>query len=249
MTWFSVALLLVAIVSGATASIVGFGIGSLLTPLLAARFGTGVAVAAVTLPHAAATAFRCWRLRASIDRPVLIRFGLLSAAGALAGALLYTRLGPTTLTGVLGGLLLLTALAQLTGWTARWHPRGPLVAVFGLLSGFFGGVAGNQGGLRSAALTAFKLSPVRFVATATATGVLVDLARTPVYLWSSGPQLLPLAVPIGIATAGVLIGTLLGERILLGLSPRRFGQVVGAAIGVLGIWLLLVATGAVAGFR
>ena len=105
MTWYSVALLLVAIVSGATASIVGFGIGSLLTPLLAARFGTGVAVAAVTLPHAAATAFRCWRLRTSIDRQVLVRFGVLSAAGALAGALLYTRLGGTALTGILGGLL------------------------------------------------------------------------------------------------------------------------------------------------
>ena len=249
MTWYWVALLLVAALSGATASVVGFGIGSLLTPLLAARYGTGVAVAAVTVPHAIATGLRCWRLRASIDRRVLHRFGLLSAAGALAGALVYTRLGPSALTGVLGGLLLLTALAQLTGWTARWHPRGPMVAVFGLLSGFFGGVAGNQGGLRSAALTAFNLPPVRFVATATATGVLVDLARTPVYLWSSGSQLLALAVPIGIATAGVLIGTLLGERILLGLSPRRFGQVVGAAIGLLGIWLLLVATGAVASFK
>jgi uncharacterized membrane protein YfcA len=248
-TWYSVVLLLVAIVSGATASVVGFGIGSLLTPLLAARFGTSVAVAAVTLPHALATGFRCWRLRASIDRPVLTRFGLLSAAGALAGALLYTRLGPTPLTGILGGLLLLTALAQLTGWSARWHPRGPLVAVFGLLSGFFGGLAGNQGGLRSAALTAFRLSPVGFVATATATGVLVDLARTPVYLWTTGPKLLPLAVPIGIATAGVLVGTVLGERMLLGLSPRRFGQVVGVAIGLLGIWLLTVALGGVAGIR
>lgn len=92
--WFSLVLLLVAILSGATASVVGFGIGSLLTPLLAARFGTNVAVAAVTLPHALATAVRCWRLRASIDRRVLTRFGLLSAAGALAGALVYTRLGP-----------------------------------------------------------------------------------------------------------------------------------------------------------
>jgi uncharacterized membrane protein YfcA len=79
--------------------------------------------------------------------------------------------------------------------------------------------------------------------------VLVDLARTPVYLWSSGSKLLPLAVPIGIATAGVLIGTLLGERMLLGLSPRRFGQVVGIAIGLLGIWLLLVATGEVASLK
>jgi uncharacterized membrane protein YfcA len=241
MLWFGLAVFVVAVFSGATASVVGFGIGSMLTPLLAARYGTGIAVAAVTLPHAMATALRCWRLRASIDRPVLVRFGLLSAAGALAGALVYTRLGPSALTGVLGGLLILTAIAQLTGWASRWHPRGPLVAVFGLLSGFFGGVAGNQGGLRAAAMTSFGLSPKAFVATATAAGLLVDAARTPVYLWSAGRELVTLAIPIGIAAAGVLLGTVLGERLLLGLTPQRFGQVVGAAIGVLGVWLLTVA--------
>jgi uncharacterized membrane protein YfcA len=242
MTWFYLAILLVGLFSGATASVVGFGIGSLLTPLLAVRYGTSVAVAAVTLPHALATAVRCWRLRANIDRQVLVRFGLLSAAGALAGALLYTRLGPTALTRVLGALLLLTALAQLTGWSSRWRPHGSIVTVFGLLSGFFGGVAGNQGGLRAAALTAFRLSPAAFVATATATGLMVDIARTPVYLWMSGRKLLPLAVPIALAAIGVLIGTVLGERVLLGLSARRFGQVVGVAIGVLGVWLLVGAT-------
>ena len=111
---FFVAVFIVAILSGATASVVGFGIGSLMTPLLAIRFGTTTAVALVTLPHAAATAVRCWRLRAHVDRRVLVRFGLLSAAGALAGALIYTRLGPGTLTRVLGGFLPLTAVAQLT---------------------------------------------------------------------------------------------------------------------------------------
>jgi hypothetical protein len=198
-----------------------------------------VAVAAVTLPHALATAVRCWRLRASIDRDVVLRFGLVSAAGALAGAIAYTRIGGTTLTRILGVLLLLTSFAQLTGWSSRWRPHGPLVTVFGLLSGFFGGVAGNQGGLRSAALLAFGLTPVRFVATATAIGLLIDAARTPVYLWSSGTALLGLSMPILVASAGVLIGTLLGERMLLGLSVRRFGQIVGAAIGVLGCWLIL----------
>ena len=240
--WFLVVVFLVAILSGVTASVVGFGIGSLLTPLLAEAVGTALAVAAVMIPHAVATSVRCWRLRASIDRAVLIRFGLLSAAGALAGALVYTRLGPSTLTRVLGGLLVLTAIAQLTGWTRRWQPRGALVGAFGLGSGFFGGIAGNQGGLRSAALTAFHLRPRAFVATATATGVLVDLARAPVYLWHAGDALLPLWLPLTVATVGVLIGTLAGERVLLGLSPGRFGQVVGAAIGVLGVWLLLRAT-------
>ena len=76
---FLAALLLIGILSGATASVVGFSIGSLLTPLIAWQLGTNVAVAAVTIPHASATAIRCWRLRAHIDRSVLWRFGLLSA--------------------------------------------------------------------------------------------------------------------------------------------------------------------------
>jgi uncharacterized membrane protein YfcA len=54
-TWFLALLFLVAILSGATASVVGFGIGSLLTPLLATRLGMSVAVAAVAIPHALAT--------------------------------------------------------------------------------------------------------------------------------------------------------------------------------------------------
>lgn len=237
---FLAAVFIVAIASGATAAVVGFGIGSLMTPLLAVKFGTVTAVALVTVPHAVATAVRCWRLRAHVDRRVLVRFGLLSAAGALVGALLYTRLGPSALTRVLGGLLLLTAVAQLTGWSSRWQPKGALVALFGLLSGFFGGVAGNQGGLRSAALTAFGLSPLGFVATATATGLVVDMARTPVYLWHSGPLLLALWAPVIVATVGVLVGTVAGERVLLGLSRRRFGQTIGVAIGALGIWLLVM---------
>ena len=236
---FLLAVFVLGTLSGATASLVGFGIGSLLTPLLAARFGIGVAVAAVTIPHAIATAFRCWRLKAHIEWTVLMRFGLLSAGGALAGALLYTQLGPSTLTRILGGLLVLTAIAQLTGWARHWKAHGPLVSLFGLASGFFGGVAGNQGGLRAAALTAFDLTPKSFVATATATGLLVDLARTPVYLWVSGPALMPLFWPIVTATVAVLVGTVLGERILLGLSPERFARIIAASVGALGVWLLV----------
>lgn len=235
---FLAAVFAIAVLSGATASIVGFGIGSLLTPLLALRFGMDTAVAAVALPHAVATAIRCWRLRQSIDATVLRRFGLLSAAGGLAGALVYTVLDAGALKRVLGALLVLTSSAQFSGLATRWHPRGATVALLGLGSGFFGGIAGNQGGLRAAALSAFRLSPLAFVATSTATGLLVDAARTPVYLYSAGSTLASLWLPITIATAGVTAGTLLGERVLLGMSKDRFRQAVAAAIGLLGLWLL-----------
>jgi uncharacterized membrane protein YfcA len=230
---------LVACLSGIMAAVSGFGIGSLLTPLLSIQMGMSTAVAAVALPHAIATALRWWRLRAHVDSRVVRSFGILSAVGGLAGALLYARPGGRTLTIVLGMLLLLTALAGITEWTSRVRVSGPVSATMGFLSGFFGGVAGNQGGLRSGALMSFALSPRAFVATATATALMVDAARTPVYLYRAGPTLLTLATPIAVATLGVLAGTLIGERILFGLSPARFRRIVCALIGAIGVWLIV----------
>ena len=238
---FVLVLLAVATLSGATASVVGFGIGSLLTPLLATRVGTPAAVALVALPHAAATALRWWRLRHHVDGAVLRGFGVVSALGGLAGALLYSRLGGAALTATLGALLVLTAVATLTGLAARWHPQGAAVWLLGLGSGLFGGVAGNQGGLRAAALGTFSLSPLAFVATSTAVGLMVDAARLPVYLWRAGDLLAAHLPALAVATAGVLLGTLLGERLLLGLPRDRFRTIVAIAIGLLGVWLLVSA--------
>ena len=235
---FLLGVFVLAVLSGGTASVAGFGIGSLLTPLLAATFGTATAVAAVAIPHAAATALRCWRLRANIDWSVLRGFGLLSAAGGLVGALLYTRFSNDALTLTLGLLLLSTALATLVDLPSRVRVTR-IVGVLGLLSGFFGGLAGNQGGLRAAAMLSLSLSPVRYVATATATAMLVDIVRTPIYVWRAGGVLTTLVLPLSVATAGVLIGTVLGERILLGLSIRQFRYAIAVLIGLLGLWLVV----------
>jgi len=236
---FLLGVFILAVLSGGTASVAGFGIGSLLTPVLAATFGTATAVAAVAIPHAAATALRCWRLRANIDWSVLRGFGLLSAAGGLVGALLYTRFSNDALTLTLGLLLLSTALATLVDLPSRVRVTRIVVGVLGLLSGFFGGLAGNQGGLRAAAMLSLSLSPVRYVATATATAMLVDIVRTPIYVWRAGGVLTTLVLPLSVATAGVLIGTVLGERILLGLSIRQFRYAIAVLIGLLGLWLVV----------
>jgi uncharacterized membrane protein YfcA len=163
---------------------------------------------------------------------------VLSAAGGLAGALVNLRVSDRALTFVLAGLLLATSIAGLTDWPARLKPHGPVVWLLGLASGFFGGVAGNQGGLRAAALLTWRLSPAVFVATSTATGLMVDAARTPIYVWRAGNDLRALLVPISVATVGVLVGTIAGERVMLGLSRETFRRVVSILIGALGLWLL-----------
>ncbi len=236
---FLVVVFVGGILSGATAAIAGFGIGSLMTPLLAARLGVSLAVAAVSIPHAIATAVRAWRLRRAISWPVVRSFGVLSAAGGLIGALLYARIGSRLLEITLGLLLLATALAALSDWTRKWKPRGVIAQSLGFLSGLFGGVAGNQGGLRAAALLTFSLTPAAFVATSTAVGLAIDAARMPIYVWRAGSSLLTVVAPISVATVGVLIGTLFGERLLFGLSEEKFRRVVGILIAALGLWLIL----------
>jgi len=230
--WF-----VVSILGGITASLSGFGIGSLMTPALATRYSVADAILAVSIPHAIATAVRCWRLRRSIDWTVLRGFGIASAVGGIVGALLFLR-SEAELETILGVLLIATGLGGVTGWNRRIHPGRLGSAMLGGASGFFGGMAGNQGGLRAAALTIWHLSPAAFVATSTAVGLMVDAARLPIYLAGAGTDLGSLAFPIAIGTAGVLIGTLAGERILMRLSAERFRQIVSALIIVLGVWLL-----------
>jgi len=60
-----------ALVAGGVAAVSGFGIGSLLTPLLAVRYGTKLAVAIVSIPHLVGTTARFVGLRRQLDRRVL----------------------------------------------------------------------------------------------------------------------------------------------------------------------------------
>ena len=55
---FDLAVGFAAVLAGVVASVAGFGIGSLLTPVLGFEVGTKLAVAAVSIPHVAGTAIR-----------------------------------------------------------------------------------------------------------------------------------------------------------------------------------------------
>lgn len=229
---------MLAVGSGATASVAGFGIGSILTPFLALRVGTPLAVAAVALPHALAAALRLALLWREVNWSVLKRFGAASAIGSLVGAVAQPTFGARGLTIALGALLILTAAITLSGWLeARSFPR-PVSYAVGGISGLFGGLVGNQGGVRSGALLAFDLSPRAFIATGTAAALIVDLARTPVYIWRTGGAISPLVPAIAIMTVGVLLGTFVGERFLRRLPAQTFRRAVAAAVGLVGLWLI-----------
>jgi uncharacterized protein len=228
----------IAVAAGAVAAVAGFGIGSLLTPALIPLLGTQLAVVAVAVPHAAGTALRLWRLRGAIDWTLLRGFGIASAAGGLAGAVMHGWLSGPALTSVFGALLILSGLAALSGWTARVHLSRVAALAAGVIAGLFGGMVGNQGSIRSAALLAFRLPPRAFVATATATAMIVDLVRLPIYLSQAGSVVRDNPALVAIMTTGVVAGTLVGDPVLRRIPERWFSRIVGVLLIALGVYML-----------
>jgi uncharacterized protein len=236
---FALLLAAVALVAGAVAAVTGFGVGSLLTPALALETGTKVAVAAVAIPHFIGSALRYWMLRHHVDRRILIGFGVASAAGGLVGALLGSRFSSRGLAIVFGALLLLAGISEFTGWIqrVRWGPRAAWVA--GAISGALGGLVGNQGGIRTAAMLGFDVPKQSFVATATAIALFVDGARLPVYLATQWREIVAIWPLILAATVGVVIGTVSGTRILGRVPQRIFRRVIAVLLMVLGVYMMV----------
>ncbi len=239
MTIFDFLVGLAAIVAGAIAAVTGFGIGSILTPILSVELGTQLAVAAVSIPHLFSTFVRFWMLRRDVDRRVLITFGIMSAAGGLGGALLHSVVSSPALTVVFAGLLIFAGLSAMTGYAQRMRFGSRMAWIAGALSGMLGGLVGNQGGIRSAALLGFHLERRAFVATATAIALFVDGARMPVYLATTGREMLSISSLIALGTTGCLVGTFVGTTVLQKIPEDSFTRIVGVLIFGLGVFMFV----------
>lgn len=226
---------------GAVAAVSGFGIGSLLTPLLMLSMPTAHAVAVLAIPHAWATGFRWLRLRSDVHPVTFRQFGIASAVGGLTGAFLQSQLGSTILTIVLAFLLILGGTTELTGRRVPLSQTGLWRLAGGIISGVFGGLVGNQGGIRAAALLGFQLRPRELVATATASALLVDAARIPIYLWAEGTVIAQSVRLMAAALIGVTIGTIIGVPILGRIPEASYRRMLGGLLLVLGLTLFALA--------
>jgi uncharacterized membrane protein YfcA len=170
---------------------------------------------------------------------VVRSFGIASAVGGLAGAVLQTLASSRTLGVVFGVLLILAGTSELTGWMQRVHWGRTAAWVAGTLSGVLGGLVGNQGGIRSAAMLGYDVPKEAFVATATAIALFVDAARLPVYLLTQGREISLNWSLVLIATAGVVLGTLVGEHVLARMSQVVFRRVIALLLIGLGGYMAL----------
>lgn len=239
MTVYDLVLFGLAVLAGAVAALAGFGIGSLLTPVLAVSLGVQTAVVVVSIPHMVTTGYRFWLLRRDVNRHVLLTFGVASAVGGLLGAVVATFLANSALAMVLGVLLILAGALELTGIGHRLRLGDRAAVGLGALSGVFGGLVGNQGGIRAAALLHFDLRGPALVATSTAVALMVDGARVPIYILGNADALVANLRTIVLLTAGGLVGTVLGAPVLRRLPERLFRRTMALLLIGLGVLLIV----------
>jgi uncharacterized membrane protein YfcA len=224
---------LVALASFATALLTffsGFGLGTLLLPVFALFYPLPVAVAATAMVHFANNLFKGVLMLRQCDWKVVAAFGPLAMVGAWAGASLLTQLNPAAVKPVIGGLIVLFALLE---WQPQWVQFSPRwIPVGGALSGFFGGLSGHQGALRTAFLVRLGLNKNAFIATNVALALLVDVTRLSVYKLEG----LPPVVWAGIGAA--LVGSILGRRWLPKVSMAGVHRLIDALLMVYGLGLL-----------
>ncbi|MFW6126909.1 MAG: TSUP family transporter [Thermodesulfobacteriota bacterium] len=231
----------------------GFGLGTLLLPVFALFFPLEAAIGLTALVHLANNLFKLLLVGKYADLAIVLRFGLPALAAAFVGAavlLQLTHLAPLATYQMFGRAFEVTpmklvvallmvlfavveihpALSRLT-LPPRWLPLG------GALSGFFGGVSGHQGALRSAFLLKCGLSKEAFISTGVVIACLVDLTRLAVYAGGFPPNLLrDNAGPLLAAMAAALLGSWLGRRLL----PKITMRAVQFSVAAL---LILVALG------
>lgn len=245
---------LTALAAAALTLCSGFGLGTLLMPVFAVFFPLPVAVAATGGVHLANNLFKLALVGKATDWRVAWRFGLPAALAALAGAallhaavvvpvLVEYRLGEricqiTVLKLAMAAVIISFAIYELhprwsmVAFDAKWLPWG------GVLAGFFGGLSGHQGALRTAFLLRAGLSKEAFIATGVVGAVIVDTVRLGVYGAGFYGGLFVLLdehawILVGAASGAAFLGSFLGAKLVVKVTLRKVQVTVTVLLGLL----------------
>lgn len=232
----------------------GFGLGTILTPLFMIFFPVDLAIALTGVVHFSNNIFKILLIGKNIDRGVLLRFGIPAIFTAFAGAwvlLSITQLPVITQYSIgnreffvtpvkliIAVLLIVFSIMELLPGIRKIQFSKDKLLVGGLLSGFFGGLTGMQGAIRSAFLIKSGLTKEAYIATGVAIACLIDISRLTVYssrFLDSG--LSENASLVVLATLSAMAGALIGNKLLKKITLRSIQYVVAIMLILVSIAL------------
>jgi uncharacterized membrane protein YfcA len=209
----------------------GFGLGTILTPAFMLFFDIEVAIALTGIVHLLNNLFKMGLVGLKADWEVVLRFGGPAVLGAFAGAaiLLQFSVSETLFSYHLAGhefqilpikllvafLMAFFALFEIIPCLKRMEFNKNKLVLGGLISGFFGGLSGHQGALRSAFLIRYGLSKEVFVATGIIIACFIDITRLGLYFNRMESVNIRENLPILFtAVASAFLGAYFGQKLL-----------------------------------
>jgi len=251
-------ILLIAVVAALASALTlysGFGLGTILLPAFALFVPAPIAVVATGIVHLLNNLFKTALLWNRADWKTVLTFGIPAIPAAVAGAWLLAllgdtprlfewsafdrRFGPTGAGLAIGLLMMVFATLELQRWFQGLKAPARLMPVGGLVTGFFGGLTGQQGALRSIFLLRSGLPPERFIATGVMIAVLVDLSRLTTYAASFSTVGLKLAGREGLLVLVGALSAIIGAYV----ASRRLDKLTIKAVRH-GVAALMLAIGA-----
>ena len=249
-------IMIVALLASTLTFFSGFGLGTILLPAMALFFPVAIAIVLTGIVHFINGSFKVLLMRKHIHFPTLWRFGLLAIPAAFFGAWLLTKLeGQTTVFEfvLLGKTFSTTPIKftvgiLMTGFACvEGIPRLKNISIDqkylplgGIVSGFFGGLTGNQGAFRSMFLVRANLTKEQFIATGSAFSFFVDLTRLSVYFKNISSMGIENNITLLVlASTSALAGVLIGNRLLKKVDMKFIRYLVAGTIFVLGILITL----------
>lgn len=175
----------------------GFGLGTLLTPVFMLFFPIDIAIGLCGIVHFTNNLFKFFLVGKNANKEVVLKFGIPAISAAFLGSWLllqisdlapffsYSLFGtqldvfPAQL--IIALLLIFFALLDLIPYLSNLNFGKDKLPLGGALSGFFGGLSGHQGALRSAFLIKAGLSKESFIATGIVVSIFIDFTRLSVY--------------------------------------------------------------------
>lgn len=232
----------------------GFGLGTILMPVFALFFPVDLAIALTGVVHFLNNIFKLSLVGLKADKQVVIRFGIPAFIAAVTGAYLLLQISDfepiyryslwnheysiTPVKLIIAVLLIFFALAEAIPYFKNLQFGKDKLILGGLLSGFFGGLSGHQGALRSAFLVKSNLSKEAFVATGIVIACIVDVSRLGVYITRFSKSGLHEHLPLVVAaTLSAFVGAYFGSRLLKKVTLKTVQVIVTVMLFILSIAL------------
>jgi len=232
----------------------GFGLGTILMPVFAIFFPIDIAIALTGVVHFSNNLFKISLVGKNADKAVLVRFAIPAIIASFAGAWLLLRITemPALFTYslwdkefdvmpvklVIAILLVVFSVLEIAPSVQRIQFNRNKLVLGGVLSGFFGGLTGIQGAIRSAFLIKSGLTKEAYIATRVVIACLVDFTRLSVYGSRFKDANLNEHLPLIIsATLAAITGAFIGSKLLKKITLQFIQKLVAVMLVIIAIGL------------